>query len=287
MSQATVPADETLAMSDPADSRNSSHNGLTSDEARRRLEQDGPNAIDEKKVSVWWQLGSYFWGPIPWMIEIAAILSMVVGHWVDLSIILFMLLFNAGLSFWEEYKATNALDALKNQLALKARALRDGKWISVPAAELVRGDVIRLRLGDIVPADAKLLILGAPAGGGDFLSIDQAALTGESLPVSKRPGEVAYSGSAVKQGEMAAEVTATGGNTFFGRTARLVQDAGAVSHFQRAVMRIGNFLIFVALALSVVLVGVELYRATPVLDLLQFVLILVIAAIPVAMPAVL
>ncbi|QDU64510.1 Magnesium-transporting ATPase, P-type 1 [Planctomycetes bacterium Pan216] len=263
--------------------------GLTAEEAGRRFERYGPNALEEKKESPLLKFLSYFWGPIPWMIEVAAILSLVVEHLDDFVIIMVLLIFNAVIGFWEEFKAANALEALKKGLALKARARRDGEWSDVDAARLVPGDLIRLRLGDVIPADCKLME-------GDYVSIDQAALTGESLPVNKKVGEIGFSGSIVKQGEMVALVTATGGDTFFGRTAKLVASAGAVSHFQKAVLKIGDFLIFVAVALSILLVGFELYRDIVVKDawnyrdiinIVQFVLILVIASIPVAMPAVL
>jgi H+-transporting ATPase len=254
--------------------------GLTSREVQAALEKYGRNTIEEKKTHPLLKLLSYFWGPIPWMIEIAAALSAFVRHWPDFFIILALLIFNAGIGFWQEFKAANALDALKKGLALRARVLRDGKWGIIDATELVPGDVIRLRLGDVAPADAHL-------ADGEFISVDQAALTGESLPVSKKVGDEIYSGSIIKQGEMAAVVTATGAQTFFGRTAKLVETAGARSHFQKAVMRIGNFLIISSLTLSAILVAVELYRGQPFLETLQFVLILTIAAIPVAMPAVL
>ncbi|MCK9376466.1 MAG: plasma-membrane proton-efflux P-type ATPase [Syntrophobacterales bacterium] len=258
----------------------SSPQGLSSAEAENRLTQYGPNALEEKKEHPLLKFLSYFWGPIPWMIEVAAILSALVSHWGDLTIIVFLLGFNAIIGFWEEHEAGNALAALKSQLALKAQARRDGAWQQVEAGNLVPGDVIRVRLGDIIPADVKLVE-------GDYLSVDQAALTGESLPVNKGPGDIAYSGSIAKQGEMSALVTSTGGNTFFARTAKLVESAGAVSHFQKAVMRVGDFLIFIAVGLSLILVVVELHRGLPVLDLVEFVLILVVASIPVAMPAVL
>jgi len=254
--------------------------GLSGAEAARRLASYGPNALAEHRVSPLRRLAGYFWGPTPWMIEAAALLSALNRHWPDLAIILVLLLFNAGIGFWQEHKADDALAALKGQLALKARALRDGQWAEVDAAVLVPGDVIRIRLGDVIPADVRLR-------DGAYLSVDQAALTGESLPVAKTPGEDAYSGSVAKQGEMLAQVTATGAQTFLGRTAKLVEGAGAVSHFQRAVMRIGDFLILVALILSAILIVVELFRGAPPATLLQFVLILVVASIPVAMPAVL
>ena len=220
------------------------------------------------------------------MIEAAALMALVVGDWGDFTIITSLLLFNALLGFWEENEASNALDALKNSLALKARVLRSGKWEQVDARTLVPGDIVRLYLGDVVPADCKLIQ-------GDYISIDQSALTGESLPVTKKSGEDAYSGSVVKQGEMVAVVTATGVNTFFGRTAKLVAGAGSVSHFQRAVMKIGNFLIILALVLVVILVASRLfdmrghYDRVVLLRLAEIVLILLVASVPVAMPAVL
>ena len=254
--------------------------GLSSEDVQGRLAQFGPNALEEKKVNPVLKFLGYFWGPIPWMIEAAAILSAIVRHWDDLIIISVLLVFNALVGFWQEYKAANALEALKKQLAIKARALRDGKWQEIPADQLVPGDVIRLRLGDIIPADVKLFE-------GDFLSVDQSALTGESLPVSKKAGDIAYSGSVAKQGEMVALVTGTGSNTYFGRTAKLVQAAGAPSHFQKAVLQIGDYLIYLSLGLVAVLILVQLERGDRLLALIQFALILTVASIPVALPAVL
>ena len=254
--------------------------GLSEAEAQRRLAQYGRNALEEKKTSPLRKFLGYFWGPIPWMIEAAAILSALVRHWADFVIIFLLLVFNAAVGFWQEFKAANALAALKSQLALKARVLRDGRWQEIDAAELVPGDVARVRLGDIIPADAKLVE-------GEYLSVDQSALTGESLPVSKKTGDVVYSGSVAKQGEMEALVTATGSQTYFGKTARLVERAGAPSHFQKAVLAIGDYLIYMSLGLVAILLLVELYRGAPFLELVQFALILTVASIPVAMPAVL
>jgi H+-transporting ATPase len=267
----------------------SSMAGLSSEEAKQRLAKFGPNAIVVKEQSLLSKLFGYFWGPIPWMIEVAAVLSLLVQHWADFAIITVLLLYNAGIGFWQERKAANALAALKKGLAPKAHVKRDGAWSTVDAAGLVPGDIVRLRLGEIVPADVTLV-------DGDYISIDQAALTGESLPVNKKVGDTAYSSSIAKQGEMTAVVTSTGNNTFFGRTAKLVASAGAKSHSQQAVMRIGDFLIIMAIGLSILLIGFELYRDivvqdawqwSDVVEILQFVLILVIASIPVAMPAVL
>lgn len=254
--------------------------GLSSVEARRGLQQFGPNAIDETPASPFRKYLTYFWGPIPWMIEIAALLSAVARHWLDLVIIFILLIANASVGFWEEYQAGNAIAALKAKLALRARVLRDGEWRLVPARQLVPGDVVRLRLGDIVPADVRLLA-------GNPIDVDQSALTGESLPVSRQTGESAYSGSTVRMGEADAVVFATGKQTYFGKTAQLVEEAGSVSHFQRAVLKIGNYLIVLAIALVAVIVLVALFRGDRALTTVQFALVLTVAAIPVAMPTVL
>ncbi len=256
------------------------YQGLSSDEATQRLAQYGPNALQEKHVSVLRRLLGYFWGPIPWMIEVAAVLSALVQHWADFWIIFALLVFNASIGFWQEFTAGNAVAALMKQLALRARVRRDGQWQEIDAQQLVPGDIVRIRLGDVIPADVKLVE-------GDYLSVDQSALTGESLPITKRTGDEAFSGTVVKQGEVVAEVIATGANTRFGKTASLVQQAKTVSHFQKAVLSIGDYLIYVSLALVALLIIVQLHRQMPWLDLVQFALILTVASIPVAMPAVL
>ncbi len=257
-----------------------SMDGLSIAEAQRRLAQYGPNALVEKHVSALGRLARYFWGPIPWMIEIAAVLSGAVRHWADFAIILIMLLLNAGVGFWQEFKADTAIAALKQRLALMARVLRDGQWQDLPARLLVPGDVVLIRLGNIVPADVRLVE-------GGYLSVDQSALTGESLPVDRKVGDTAYSGSIAKLGEMKAVVTATGMATYLGKTAHLVETAGTVSHFQRAVLRIGNFLIFCTLGLVALILVVALSRGDPLVQTILFALILTVAAIPVALPAVL
>ena len=253
--------------------------GLTSAQAQQLLQQYGENALREERANPLLKFLGYFWGPIPWMIEIAAVLSGVSQRWEDFSIIVAMLLLNAGVGFFEEYKADNAIEALKQRLALSARVLRDGQWQDIAARLLVPRDVVLLKLGNIVPADMKL-------ADGEFLSVDQSALTGESLPVDKKVGDVAYSGSVVRQGDMRGVVTATGGNTYFGRTAKLVETAEERSHFQKAVLRIGNFLILITLALIALILMVALFRGDPLIDTVLFALILTVAAIPVALPAV-
>ena len=271
---------KTLPIAEVEKRLGSSPDGLTGAEATTRLTKYGANEIVEQKTNPLLKFLMFFWGPIPWMIEVAVILSGIVRHWPDFFIILVLLLANAVVGFWEERQAGNAIEALKAKLAVTARVRRDGAWTTPPAKEVVPGDVIRLRLGDIVPADARLL-------DSDEVSVDQAALTGESLPASKKPGDAIFSGSIIRRGEAGALVYATGDNTYFGKTADLVQSAHTVSHFQKAVLRIGNYLIVLAVVLVAVIIALGIYRGEPILATLQFALVLTVAAIPVAMPTVL
>ena len=216
------------------------------------------------------------------MIETAALLSAVVQKWEDFTIILIMLLVNAGLDFVQEHRALNALKALKQRLAQTVVVLRDGSFRTLPARELVPGDIVKLKIGDIVPADVQLLR-------GDYLLVDQSALTGESLPVSKKTNEVAYANTIVKQGEMLAVVVNTGTHTNFHTVVALVAQAQLEerSHFQKMVIQIGNFLILITLALVLVIIMVALFRHENFLEIARFALVLTVAAIPAALPAVL
>ena len=254
--------------------------GLSSEEVKLKLTEVGLNELPEHKTNPLLKFLSYFWGPIAWMIEVAIILSAVVRHWEDFIIISVLLFANAIVGFWEEYQAGNTIDALKKRLARNAKVKRDGKWSVIPAKELVPGDVIRLHIGDIIPADATLFK-------GDSILVDQSALTGESLPVTHAFPDLVYSGSVLKQGEIDALVTATGKLTYFGKTAGLTQKARPVSHFQRAVLKIGNYLILLALALVSIILLVALHRGDNMWTVLEFALVLTIAAVPVAMPTVL
>ena len=269
-----------LSIEESFEKFSSNENGLSNSSASERIKKYGYNEISEKKVNPLIKFLSYFWGPIPWMIEVAAILSAVINHWEDFWIIFVLLLLNATVGFWQEYKADDAISLLKKKLALNARVLRDGKWNELTARELVPGDIVRVRLGDIVPADIKLF-------SGEYLSIDESALTGESLPVEKHQSDIAYSGSVIRQGEMNGLVVSTGINTFFGQTAKLVQEARTISHFQRAVIKIGNYLIVLAAFMVAIIFMVSVFRHESFFDTLQFALVLTIAAIPVALPAVL
>jgi H+-transporting ATPase len=274
------PTDADLPVPDLLEKLRTSKDGLSSEEAAKRLQQFGRNEIAERKQSRFLAFLRYFWGPIPWMIEAAAIISAVIQHWDDLAIIAVLLAVNAIVGFWQENKATNAIELLKKRLALRATVLRDKKWVDLPAAELVPGDVARLRLGNIIPADARLLT-------GEYILVDQSALTGESLPVEKHQGDFAYASSIVRQGEMDGVVAATGMGTYFGRTTKLVEEAETKSHFQKAIVKIGDYLIIIAAVLVAITTLIGVYRGLPAFDLLQFGLVLIVAAIPAAMPAVL
>ncbi|HEX23172.1 MAG TPA: HAD family hydrolase, partial [Chromatiales bacterium] len=256
--------------------------GLAGAEATARRAQYGYNEIEEREEPLWHRIFRRFWGPIPWMIEVAALLSAIVRKWEDFAIITVMLLVNASLDFFQEHRALNALKALRQRLAIEVIVLRDGKFTTVEARELVPGDIVKLKIGDIVPGDVQLLK-------GDYLLIDQSALTGESLPVSKKLNEVAYANTIVKQGEMLAVVINTGMRTNFSSVASLVAKAQLEerSHFQKMVIQIGNFLILLTLVLVMLIVLVSLFRHEPFLEIARFALVLTVAAIPVALPAVL
>jgi H+-transporting ATPase len=257
-----------------------SKDGLSRQEAEKRLQKYGSNEIVEKKRNPLLKLLNYFWGPIAWMIEAALILSAAIGRWEDFGIIMVLLLLNAGVGFWQERKADTAIELLKQRLSPEARVRRDGDWNTIPGRELVPGDVVRVRLGDIIPADIKLME-------GDYLSVDESALTGESLPVEKHESDTGYSGSVVRQGEMDGLVAATGMDTYFGQTAKLVEEADTRSHFQKAVIKIGDYLIAMAILLVVLIIVVALFRGESMKETIQFALVLAVAAIPAALPAVL
>jgi H+-transporting ATPase len=258
-----------------------SETGLSSAEAKSRIDKYGTNEIPDKEETTLKRILKRLWGPIPWMIETAAILSAVVRKWEDFTIIIVLLCVNVIVDFLQEAKALSALKVLKDSLAKKTLVKRDGKYQDIDSKWIVPGDIIKLKIGTIVPADAVLV-------SGNYLQVDQAALTGESLPVNKKSGELVYDNSIVKMGEMEAVVTETGMNTFFGKSASLVIQAGKQmkSHFQRAVMKIGNGLISLTAFLAIVIIIVSVIRQDPIMDVIRFVLVLAVASIPVALPAV-
>ncbi len=259
-----------------------SETGLSDEEAQKRLKQFGLNAIIEKEESIWHRIARRFWGPIAWMIEAAAIMSAVVGKWEDFTIIIIMLFVNAGLDFFQEHRALNALKALKQTLENSIVTRRNGQFINVKFKKLVPGDIIKLKIGDIIPADVLLITEG-------FLSIDQSVLTGESLPVSKKMGDIGYANTIVKQGEMLAVVLNTANKTNFYNVVSLVATAQLheVSHFQKMVVKVGNFLIGLTLIMITVILISAYFRDENMMEIIRFSLVLTVAAIPVALPAVL
>jgi H+-transporting ATPase len=256
--------------------------GLSEAEASDRVSKYGLNEIPEKEETFLHRVLRRFWGPIPWMIELAAILSAVVQKWDDFGIITALLFVNAGIDLWQESKALSALSVLKQKLAKKATVMRDGIFKSIDAKELVPGDIIKIKIGEILPADVKLIE-------GEYLQIDQSALTGESLPVTKHSSDIAYANSVAKQGEMISVVTLTGLNTYFGKTVSLVAKAEKEqkSHFQKMVIKVGNYLIFTTLVMVIIIILTALYRHEDMINIFRFALVLTVAAIPVALPAVL
>jgi H+-transporting ATPase len=253
--------------------------GLSSTDAEARLGRYGPNAVEEHRPSLLLEIGSHFWGPIPWMIEAALLLTAVTARWTDFAIILALLLLNGVVGFWEEHQARGAIEALEERMAKQARVMRDGAWITLDAAELVPGDLVTVERGGIVPADATIVRGTAEA--------DESALTGESLPVDKGAGDALFSGSIVTRGGPVARVLATGAGTLFGRTAELAKREPPPSHLQRAILSIGRYLITVDLVLVGVIVVVSLMRGTSATTTLEFALVVTIASVPVALPAVL
>ncbi|KAL8492971.1 hypothetical protein ACS0TY_024248 [Phlomoides rotata] len=265
-----------------------SREGLTSDEGAKRLQIFGPNKLEEKTESKFLKFLGFMWNPLSWVMEIAAIMAIALANgggkppdWQDFVGIVVLLIINSTISFVEENNAGNAAAALMAGLAPKSKVLRDGKWGEQDAAILVPGDLISVKLGDIVPADARLLE-------GDPLKIDQSALTGESLPVTRHPGQEVFSGSTCKQGELQAVVIATGVHTFFGKAAHLVDSTNNVGHFQQVLTAIGNFCICsIGLGMLIEIVVMYPIQERSYRDGIDNLLVLLIGGIPIAMPTVL
>ncbi|XP_038699506.1 plasma membrane ATPase 4-like [Tripterygium wilfordii] len=262
--------------------------GLSSEEGANRLQIFGPNKLEEKKESKLLKFLGFMWNPLSWVMEAAAIMAIALANgdgkppdWQDFVGIVCLLVINSTISFIEENNAGNAAAALMAGLAPKTKVLRDGKWSEQDAAILVPGDIISVKLGDIIPADARLLE-------GDPLKIDQSALTGESLPVTKNPGDEVFSGSTCKQGEIEAVVIATGVHTFFGKAAHLVDSTNQVGHFQKVLTSIGNFCIC-SIAIGMVIEIIVMYpiQHRKYRDGIDNLLVLLIGGIPIAMPTVL
>jgi H+-transporting ATPase len=251
--------------------------GLTSEEASRILAQVGPNAIVEAKPHPWLAFLKRLWGPIPWMLEATVALEVVLGRYVEAILIAALILFNAVFSTIQEKRSSNALAMLRQRLQLTARVRRDGEWRTLPAEQLVPGDVIHLRMGDLLPADVRLL-------DGELL-LDQSALTGESLPVEATAGDAGYAGTIVQHGEATAVVTATGERTRFGHTAQLVRNAKSQSHLEAVIFAVTRSLVILDGILAMAVIVYALVTRMPLLDILPFTLILLVASVPAALPA--
>ncbi|WP_337859958.1 plasma-membrane proton-efflux P-type ATPase [Ferroplasma sp.] len=256
---------------------NCSADGLTSDEASRRISQYGPNEVIAKKQSKIIKFLKKFWAPIPWMLEITILITFFLGKYSDMYIILFLLIFNSIISFTQESKADNAVELLKKKLSVQARVLRDKQWQLVEARMLVPGDIVHIRLGDVVPADIKII--------DNQVEIDQSALTGESLSVNKKINDLVYSSSIVKRGETTGIVVATGKNTYFGKTTELVEMANTKSHIEELIMGIVKELIAIDTLLVLALVVFSFFTHVNLSDVIPFALVVLIASIPVALPA--
>lgn len=279
---------ENIPIEEVFESLKCSREGLTSEEGANRLQIFGPNKLEEKKESKFLKFLGFMWNPLSWVMEAAAIMAIALANgdgkppdWQDFVGIMCLLVINSTISFIEENNAGNAAAALMANLAPKTKVLRDGRWSEQEAAMLVPGDIISIKLGDIVPADARLLE-------GDPLKVDQSALTGESLPVTKNPGDEVFSGSTCKQGEIEAVVIATGVHTFFGKAAHLVDSTNQVGHFQKVLTAIGNFCI-VSIAVGMVVEIIVMYpiQHRKYRSGINNLLVLLIGGIPIAMPTVL
>jgi len=251
--------------------------GLKEDEAQRRLSQFGPNEIQEEKRNPAKDFVEKFWNPTAWILETAAVLSYFLGKTLDFYVIIALLVFNAVLSFIQEQRANKALELLRRKLQVNARVLRDGQWKVLPARLLVPGDVIRVRLGDFVPADVKLY--------DGEVEVDQSALTGESLPVYRKKDDVIYSGSIVRRGEATGVVLFTGKYTYFGRTVELVKIAKPRLRIEKVVNRVVFWMMVMVAALLAASAILILVRHEDIFSFIPFSLILIVAAIPIALPA--
>jgi len=260
-----------------ADATDGSATGLTNDEAAARLKKFGPNAMPDATEHPLRSALSKFWTPVPWMLEAAIVLEAVLGKYLEAAVIAALLVFNAVLGFFQESRAQATLAALKSRLALNASVRRDGVWATVPAVGLVPGDLVKLSLGAVVAADVRIV-------DGSVL-LDQSMLTGESIPIEGGAGMQTYAGALVRRGEAVAEVTATGTNTKFGRTAELVRTAHVTSSEQKAVLRVVRNLAIFNSGVIVILVAYAYWLAMPVAEIIPLVLTAILASIPVALPA--
>jgi H+-transporting ATPase len=255
-----------------------SADGLTDSVVRQRLQRFGFNEVTEKKENPAAQFLKRYWGPMPWLLELAIVLGIVVKHYLEAGIIFALLTINSVIGQIQSHGSQRALEALKKRLAARAQVLRDGKWMTVDAREIVRGDIISLGLGQIVPADAKLMT--------GHLSVDQSVLTGESLPVDVQESAIIYSGSVAKSGQAKCVVVNTGQNTYFGRTAELIKIAKPKSHQEQIMLSVVRYMMFVGVAALVLVAAYGAVTGTSLVTILTFAVIFLMGSVPVALPAV-
>jgi H+-transporting ATPase len=255
-----------------------SSNGMTASEVQRRLQIYGLNEVAEKKINPVVEFLLRYWGPMPWLLEVAIVLSIVLKHYLEAAIIFALLTINTVIGQMQSHGSQRALEALKKRLAVEARVLRDGEWVITQAREIVPGDIISIGLGDIVPADAKLLT-------GD-LSVDQSVLSGESLPVDVQQSAIIYSGSIVRRGEAKCVVVNTGANTYFGKTAELIKIARPKSHQEQIMLAIVRYMMLLGIGALVLVAAYAAVIGTSILSILTFAVIFLMGAVPVALPAV-
>lgn len=259
------------------DAPSSAPPGLSSAQAQALLAELGPNTVQEERLSVAARLADSLWAPVPWMLEATIVLELVLGKWLDAVIVAAVLIFNAALGFFQQGRARAALELLRHRLAVNARARRDGTWQLVPAIELVDGDLVHVRVGDLAPADLRLT-------SGSVL-VDQSSLTGESVAVDRGSGQSVYASSIIVRGEATGTVTATGTRTFFGRTAELVRSSGATDRLGTVVLRMVRVFIAIDLLLAAAATSYLVVRGAPVEDIISFAVVLLLASVPVALPA--
>ncbi|MEM4778487.1 MAG: HAD-IC family P-type ATPase, partial [Thermoplasmatales archaeon] len=252
--------------------------GLSTEEAKLRLAKYGPNEVQEKKKNPVGEFLKRFWGLTPWMLELTIVFSFLIHKMINVYIISGLLVVNAIIGYTQEERASKAVELLKRSLQVNAKVLRDGQWVVIKARDLVPGDVVRLRAGDFVPADVKIL-------DDSEMEVDQSALTGESLPVSKKKGDKVFSGSIVRKGESNGIVEATGMKTYFGRTAELVSIARPKLHMEEITTRIVNYLLVIVVVLLGVIFLFSYLRGLNLIEVVPLALVLLVFAVPVALPA--
>jgi H+-transporting ATPase len=257
----------------------SSASGLSREEALSRIRRFGYNEITEGRRNPLLDFLGRYWGPMPWLLEAAMILSLILGHLVEAVMVFALLSVNAAIGYRHERDSRNAISLLRERLALSVRALRDGEWVTLPAREAVPGDIISVRIGEVAPADGKILE--------GELSVDQSSLTGESLPAELKPGDLIYSGSPIQKGEALCVVAYTGSDSFFGKTARLVEGARPKSHQEEVMLSIVRYMMYLGIAASILVAGYAVALRIDPIIILTFVVIFLMGAVPVALPAVL